>query len=57
MVGDRESDLVTGLNAGIHAAAVCTGKIDAATWRAKLPAGATLHADFPAFVAGLTAHA
>ena len=57
MVGDRDSDLITALNAGIHAAAVCTGKMDAATWRAKLPAGATLHADFPAFVTGLTAHA
>ncbi len=32
MVGDRESDIRTGLNAGIRAAAVCTGKLDATAW-------------------------
>jgi D-glycero-D-manno-heptose 1,7-bisphosphate phosphatase len=32
MVGDRESDIRTGLNAGVRTAAVCTGKLDAAAW-------------------------
>ena len=54
MVGDRESDLLAGLNAGIHAVAVCTGKYDAATWRTRLPAGAVLFPDFAGFVATLT---
>jgi len=54
MIGDRESDLQAGLAAGIHAAAVCTGKYDEAGWRARLPAGATLHADLAAFVATLS---
>ena len=34
MVGDRESDIATGLAAGIRSAAVCTGKLDAAAWAA-----------------------
>jgi D-glycero-D-manno-heptose 1,7-bisphosphate phosphatase len=34
MVGDREGDIDAGLNAGINAAAVCTGKHDAAAWAA-----------------------
>ena len=53
MVGDRESDLLAGLNAGIRAAGVCTGKYDAAAWASRLPAGAVLFADLPAFVASL----
>lgn len=32
MVGDRESDIETGHNAGIATVAVCTGKHDAAGW-------------------------
>jgi D-glycero-D-manno-heptose 1,7-bisphosphate phosphatase len=55
MVGDRDSDLAAGLAAGIRAAAVCTGKYDAATWSARLPPGATLHADLNDLVASLTA--
>lgn len=53
MVGDRESDLLAGLNAGINAAAVCTGKYDAETWQPRLPAGAALFSDLAAFVATL----
>ncbi len=53
MVGDRESDLAAGLAAGIRAAAVCTGKHDAAGWGGRLPPRAALFADFPAFVATL----
>lgn len=34
MVGDRVSDIEAGLNAGINAVAVCTGKHDAAAWAA-----------------------
>lgn len=54
MIGDRESDLQAGLNAGIKAAAVCTGKYDAAGWKERLPAGVPLFRDFPEFVATLT---
>lgn len=53
MIGDRESDLQAGLNAGVNAVAVCTGKFDAAGWAARLPPGATLHPDLAAFVATL----
>lgn len=53
MVGDRESDLAAGLAAGIRAAAVCTGKHDAAGWAGRLPTGVPLYADFPSFVAAL----
>jgi D-glycero-D-manno-heptose 1,7-bisphosphate phosphatase len=34
MIGDREGDIDAGLNAQIRAAAVCTGKYDAAAWAA-----------------------
>lgn len=34
MVGDREGDIDAGLNARINAAALCTGKYDAAQWAA-----------------------
>lgn len=54
MVGDRESDLEAGLNAHIHAAAVCTGKYSRAAWQKKLPATATLHDDFESLVQTLT---
>lgn len=53
MIGDRESDLLAGLNAGIKAAAVCTGKYDAAGWKSRLPGGVPLFQDFPEFVAAL----
>ena len=53
MVGDRESDLEAGLNAGIHAAAVCTGKYDAAQWQPRLRTGVPLFADLRSFVATL----
>ncbi len=53
MVGDRESDIQTGLNAGIHAAAVCTGKLDAAAWAALALPNVPVFSDFPAVVASL----
>lgn len=53
MIGDRESDLDAGLNAGIRAAAVCTGKYDDAMWRPRLRPGVPLFADLAAFVASL----
>ena len=34
MIGDRVTDIETGLNAKIRTAAVCTGKLDAAGWAA-----------------------
>ena len=34
MIGDREGDVDAGLNAGVSAAALCTGKHDAAQWAA-----------------------
>jgi len=51
MIGDRESDLDAGLNAGIRAAAVCTGKYDATAWAPRLRPGALLFPDLAAFVA------
>jgi D-glycero-D-manno-heptose 1,7-bisphosphate phosphatase len=53
MIGDRESDLDAGLNAGIRAAAVCTGKYDAVAWQSRLRPGALLFPDLAAFVATL----
>ncbi len=53
MVGDRESDIQTGLNAGIRAAAVCTGKLDAAAWTALALPNVAVFSDFPALVASL----
>lgn len=35
MIGDKESDIDSGLNAGIRIAAVCTGKLSATEWRAR----------------------
>ncbi len=49
MVGDRESDVRAGLNAGTRAAAVCTGEHDEATWRRLAIPGVSVHADFGAF--------
>ena len=53
MIGDRESDLEAGLNAGIHVAAVCTGKYTAAEWTPRLPANARLCTDLREFVSTL----
>lgn len=53
MIGDRESDIDAGLNAGIRVAAVCTGKLDAAAWRSRPYPGLGIYADFAAFVATL----
>ena len=53
MVGDREGDIDAGLNAGIRAAAVCTGKHDAAGWAGRLKPGVPLFPDLAAFVASL----
>jgi D-glycero-D-manno-heptose 1,7-bisphosphate phosphatase len=53
MIGDRESDLDAGLNAGIRAAAVCTGKYDAAAWRTRVRPGVPVFADLAAFAAQL----
>ena len=54
MVGDREADIQAGLNAKIKAAAVCTGKFDAAGWTALCLPGVPVFADFAAFAATLT---
>ena len=54
MVGDREADIQAGLNAKIKAAAVCTGKFDAAGWTALGLPGVPVFADFAAFAATLT---
>jgi D-glycero-D-manno-heptose 1,7-bisphosphate phosphatase len=53
MVGDREADIETGRNAGIHSAAVCTGKYDAATWRTLAPADVPVFPSFVEFVDAL----
>jgi D-glycero-D-manno-heptose 1,7-bisphosphate phosphatase len=53
MVGDRESDLETGRNAGMAVAAVCTGKYDAAGWPPHLPPGVPVFPSFVEFVAAL----
>ncbi len=54
MVGDRESDIAAGLNAGIRAVAVCTGKHDEAAWASRLRPDVPLHPDLASFVATLT---
>ncbi|MBI5691253.1 MAG: HAD-IIIA family hydrolase [Verrucomicrobia bacterium] len=53
MVGDRESDVETGLAAGIGAIAVCTGKHDAAGWAKVAPAGVRIFPGLADFVATL----
>lgn len=53
MIGDRESDLDAGLAAGIRAAAVCTGKYDAAAWQSRLRPGVPLFRDLAEFVNSL----
>ncbi|MBL9199669.1 MAG: HAD-IIIA family hydrolase [Opitutaceae bacterium] len=53
MLGDRESDIDAGLNARIHAAAVCTGKHDAAAWAALAKPGVPVFPSLVEFVATL----
>lgn len=53
MVGDREGDIEAGLNAQINSAAVCTGKYDAAQWRALARPGVPVFASLVEFVATL----
>lgn len=53
MVGDRESDIDAGLAAGIHSAALCTGKFTATGWVPRLKPGVRCFADLSAFVATL----
>lgn len=53
MVGDRTSDIETGLNAKIRAAAVCTGKLDAAGWAALALPGVPVFPSLVEFVATL----
>ena len=50
MVGDREGDIQAGLNAKISAAAVCTGKFDAAGWAALALPGVSVFPSFTEFV-------
>jgi D-glycero-D-manno-heptose 1,7-bisphosphate phosphatase len=53
MVGDRESDVKAGLAAGVRAAAVCTGKLDAAGWSLTASPDVPVHPGLPEFVATL----
>jgi D-glycero-D-manno-heptose 1,7-bisphosphate phosphatase len=53
MIGDRESDIEAGLNAGIHAVAVTTGKYDHRTWQQRKLPGMSLHKDLSDFAATL----
>jgi D-glycero-D-manno-heptose 1,7-bisphosphate phosphatase len=53
MVGDRESDIQSGLGANVHAVAVCTGKYDAAGWSALALPGVHVYPSLVEFVATL----
>jgi D-glycero-D-manno-heptose 1,7-bisphosphate phosphatase len=53
MIGDREADIQAGLNAKINAAAVCTGKHNAASWAALAIPGVPVFPSFVEFVAHL----
>lgn len=53
MIGDREGDIQAGLSAGIRAAALCTGKYDAAGWAACAPPGVPVFPSLAEFVASL----
>ena len=55
MVGDRVSDIEAGLNAGIRAVAVCTGKHDAAEWATLAPPGVAVVPGFSDFIDALEA--
>jgi len=54
MVGDRMSDIQSGLDAKIHAVAVCTGKHDAAGWAALGIPGFPVFPSLVEFVATLS---
>lgn len=54
MVGDRDSDVYAGLNAGIRAVGVCTGQYDEARWRRLAISGVSVFPDFAAFAKTLT---
>jgi D-glycero-D-manno-heptose 1,7-bisphosphate phosphatase len=53
MIGDRESDIQAGLNAGIRCAAVCTGKHNAAAWSSLLPATVPVFPTLVEFIGSL----
>lgn len=53
MVGDRDSDIETGINAGIRSAAVCTGKLDVAAWATRSYPGLLVFPTLAEFVATL----
>lgn len=53
MIGDREGDVDAGLNARINAAALCTGKYDAAQWAALGRPGVPIFPSLVEFVATL----
>lgn len=57
MVGDRQGDIDAGRNAEINAAAVCTGKHDAAAWSALALPGVPVFPSLVEFVAALEAPA
>lgn len=57
MIGDRDGDIQAGLGAGIRAAALCTGKYDAAAWAAKAHPGVPVFPGLPEFVTALEASA
>jgi D-glycero-D-manno-heptose 1,7-bisphosphate phosphatase len=50
MVGDRESDIEAGLNAKIPTVAICTGKLNADTWRHRAYPGVAIFERFVDFV-------
>jgi D-glycero-D-manno-heptose 1,7-bisphosphate phosphatase len=54
MVGDRDSDIQAGLNAGIRTAALCTGKYDAAAWTARGVPGVPVFPSLVEFVQTLS---
>jgi D-glycero-D-manno-heptose 1,7-bisphosphate phosphatase len=54
MIGDRPSDALAGLNAGVRSIAICTGEHTAETWRQHALPGVEIHADLAAFVATLS---
>ena len=53
MIGDKPSDIEAGVNAGVRIAAVATGKLTLAEWRAQSYPGLQVHADLAEFARGL----
>jgi D-glycero-D-manno-heptose 1,7-bisphosphate phosphatase len=53
MIGDRESDIETGRNAGVRTAGVCTGKLDRAGWETHAYPGLAVFSDLAEFAATL----